>query len=258
MRTWREGINSDGSLEANLVATLGEFPIRPEPPAGRAERIGMEADEGHEDIADDTAATTAFITYCDASGEPSARTITFRSLAMRDGRPESILSWCHARGAIRRFRFDRIEEMMCPETGEMLDPLEHCLQLKRDGALKVQDFVLIRMMRIVTFMARCDGELHALEKSHLEDVLGRYFRFFGGDDAEYECAIREAKRLAPGSRDFTRSINYLLTQDNRQELARFAIDACGGMMDADGHHRDEEVRWGIEAGNLLRQAAARS
>lgn len=243
------------SFEDRLVAELGEFPIRPEAPAGRQVRVGDEAENSEPDETDESATTTAFIAYTDAHGEPSERVITFRGLEQQDDRVVSILSWCHERQAIRRFRIDRIGEMICPESGEVLDPIEHCLALKRNGALKMRDFALTRVMNIATFMARCDGDYHHLERDYLEDMLGRYFRFFGGDDAAFECAMVEAPRLAPGSRDFIRALYYLRTRPNRRELARFVLNACAETMDADGHHHDDEIRWGIEVGDILKRTA---
>ena len=243
------------TFEVRLVAELGEFPIRPEVPAGRQVRVGKEVDRGEPDQTDESATTTAFIAYTDANGEESERVITFRGLEQQDDSVVSILSWCHERQAIRRFRIDRISEMICPESGEVLDPMEHCLALKRGGALKMRDFPLTRVMNIATFMARCDGDYHQLERDYLEDMLGRYFRFFGGDDPAYECALAEAPRLAPGSRDFTRALYYLRTRPNRRELARFVLNACAETMDADGYHHQDEVRWGIEASEILKRTA---
>lgn len=246
-----------GFWERASLATLRHVHVIPPAPKGRtlfvSERDPAPPDRTRR--ADESSSAAVHIEYCDAEGFTSARNITIRRIAGAPGYPETLYARCHLRKQSRAFRLDRIKTMICVATGEVLDPVEHCLALHRDGALKIEDKVLTRLMRVMTFVARCDGSFHALEQSQLEESLGRYFRFFGGDDAAYECALTEAPRLAPSGADMMRSLNWLKTAPQRQELARFTINACAGMIDADGRHAPEEINWGIEVSDALKQIA---
>lgn len=211
-----------------------------------------------DDAQDQSASWSTFITYTDSKGDDSARVITFRKISGRFGHPETIHAYCHLRKEPRRFTISNITGMVCTATGEDLDPLQNCLALHRAGALKIEDLVLTRVMRLLTFMARCDGEFHTLEQSVLSDVIGRYFRFFGGDDDAYECAIREAPRLAPSGDQFLRDLRWLKTAPQRSELSRFVLDGCAQMIEADGVQAPEEVTWALEVSDALKRMAAGS
>lgn len=247
------------SALSRVAEAVGHRRIRPPAPPGRKEGV-PDKDPSTAMVvceADESASTTAFITYTKASGEESARTITFHRIKGHFGKPENIGAYCHVRDRYRDFRIDRIGSMVCTVTGEELDPVEHCIALHNSGALKIEDVVLTRMIRVVAFMARCDGEFHRLEQSELADTIGRYMRFFGGDDAAYECAIKEAPRVAPSGEDFLKSLRYLTRAPDAKALCGFALDACAGMIDADGRIADDEVNWGIEVSNLLKAKAGR-
>jgi hypothetical protein len=251
----------EGWLGRIRSAVAGKRVIPPEPPgkhsAGPAADAELPAKEGRDDH---SASWSTFITYTDRHGEESSRVISIRKISGKFGKPELIGAHCHLRGAYREFKVANITGMICTNTGEELDPLENCLALHRHGALKIEDVVLTRMMRLLVFMARCDGEFHKLERTTLDEVLGRYFRFFGGDDAGYECAVKEAPRLAPDGQQFGRDLGWLARmspRDMRPQLARFAIDSCGAMIDADGMQAAEEVYWGVEVGNALKRIAGR-
>jgi len=200
--------------------------------------------------------SSCFIEYIGADGVDSARVITLKRIDGPSGNPQLIGAHCHTRDAYRSFRIDRIRSMVDCATGEELDPISHCIALQRGGALKVEDKALARIMTIMIFIARCDGEFHALEQEALDDILGRYFRFFGGDDAAYECARREAMRLAPDGDDVMRAVRWIKRAPMGQELASFVLKGTMAMIDADGRHHDEEVYWGIELSNELKKIAA--
>jgi len=201
--------------------------------------------------------SSCYIEYTSADGEQTKRTITLRMIEGPPGNPQMLGAHCHVRNRYRNFRLDRIEEMVDCVTGEVLDPFEHCLALQRSGALKVEDKALLHIMRIITFMARCDGDFHAFEQEALDDIIGRYFRFFGGDDAAYECATREAMRLAPSDRDVLSGIRWIKKAPMGKQFASFVLDASKVMIDADGFHRDEEVYWAVELSNELKKIAGR-
>lgn len=207
--------------------------------------------------ADHSSGTSCFIEYTNAAGENSARSITLRRIEGHFGKPETIGAHCHVQEKYKAFRLDRIHSMVDCLTGEVLDPVEHCIALHRHGALKIEDKALARVMRVNTFMARCDGHFHALEQDALDDILGRYFRFFGGDDDAYECARKEAMRLAPDAGDVMRSIAWLKKAPQGNELAKFLLQSSAAIIDADGRHHEQEVYWAIELGNELKKIAMR-
>lgn len=237
--------------------SLGRKMVVPPIPPGKVQRGESIIEASAPALEDEAASTSCFIEYVDRDGEPSSRVITMRSIAGDFGSIETIRAFCHLRGALREFRIDSVQAMFCAYTGEELDPMEHCLAIARNGALKIENRPLVRIMRIVTFMARCDREFHTLEAEALEDILGRYFRSFGGDDAAYDCARREAVRLAPTGKQALSAVNYLRRLPHSDELARFAIRAAAEMIDADGRHHPQEVHWGVELGTVLRQIAGR-
>jgi hypothetical protein len=233
----------------------GKRVVPPVPPQ-RTIITGIIETGDHPKRADHSSGASCFIEYTNAEGVHSARAITVRRIEGHFGKPETIGAHCHVQDRYKAFRVDRIDAMFDCVTGEELDPIEHCIALHRAGALKIEDKALARVMRILTFMARCDGEFSALEQDAIDDVLGRYFRFFGGDDAAYECARREAMRLAPDADDVMRSITWIKRAPLGKELAGFVLKGSAAVIDADGRHDEDEVYWGIELGNALKKIAA--
>lgn len=248
----------EGWIQRLQTAVKGKR-VEPPVPEGRQVYVGAkDADEGPVATeTDESASTSCWIEYTDSKGDESARVITFRRIEGHFGRPEIVRAFCHLRRKTQTFRLDGMRTMACAVSGEELDPIEHCIALHRDGALKIEDKALTRVMRIVMFMARCDGEFHRLEHGAIEDILGRYFRFFGGDDAAYECASREAIRLAPSGDDVVKAVRWLRGAPLAPELAKFAIQASGAVIDADGVHRQAELEWAIELGDGLKKIATR-
>jgi hypothetical protein len=221
-----------------MVATLEAY----EPPKRRTKVSG----------------SSCFIEYTGADGVDSMRVITLHRIDGPSGNPQLIGAHCHTRDAYRTFRIDRIRSMVDGATGEELDPVSHCIALQRSGALKVEDRALGNIMTIMTFLARCDGEFHALEQESLDDIIGRYFRFFGGDDAAYECARREAMRLAPDDSDLLRAVRSIKRNPMAKDLAGFVLKGSMAMIDADGVQHNEEVYWAIELGNELKKIVTSS
>lgn len=218
----------------------------------------LEPDEPGEILEiDESASASVIISYVDAKGERSERPITINSIK-GNGETSTLLNcYCHVRERPRSFRLDRIEDMCCEQSGEVLDPVEHCIALHRSGALKIADKDLTATMRIMTFIARCDDEFHVLENEQIEEILGRYLRFFGGDDVMFECAKREVTHLAPSDHHVLNSIEHIAKAKFGPELARFTMRAAGEVIDADGYHRDRELAWSVQLQDGLKQIAMR-
>lgn len=206
---------------------------------------------------DDSASWTVFITYSDAKGAESKRVITFRRIAGRFGDPEWISAHCHLRHKLRRFKIEQITGMACAQSGEVLDPLENCIALQRSGALQIEDLPLTRLMRVLTFFARCDGQFHDCEREVIEDLVGGYFRRFRRDEIGYECAVSQGMRLAPSAEDFIKALKWIAKDPSAGPLARFALESSAAVIAADGVQRPEEFHWGAEASAILKNVASR-
>lgn len=205
---------------------------------------------------DHSAPWSAYIRYTDSAGVESKRRITCRQL-IGYGRAELVRAHCHERDAVRCFRIDRINELVCVETGEVFDPFERFEDMRLHGAIPVEDKAFVELARVLVFLARCDGEHHALEQAALEHHFGRYAMRFGGDDESIARVLKESGRLAPDGTDFVRSLRKFEHAALAPALCRFVIECASGIIDADGRHAPEELNWGIEMGNALKAVADR-
>lgn len=238
-----------------VFQALGSRRVIPPVPQGRvAVPTDTEPDE-QVDQPDNASSTSCFIEYTNSKGEDSSRSITIVRISGHYGQPETLGAHCHAQERYKNFRVDRIQTMCDCETGETLDPLEHCLSLHRHGALKIEDKALARVMQIVTFMARCDGEYHALERDAIDSVIGRYFLNHDGHQADFERASREAHRLAPSADDIRKALQWVKRAPERSRLARFITRSAAEVIDADGIHRLQETEWGIRLDEALKKLA---
>ena len=245
----------DEGIWGQLRAALRGKRVLPTEPPGRASLVA-EADIPEpvtSNDADDAATWTAHIRYQDAAGAVSERMITIRSISGSLGEPEIINAVCHVRNRLRAFRIDRIQEMACIVTGEIIDPRENCMILQRLGALKVEDKALTHLMKLLVFMAKCDGHFHGMERAVFEDVLGRYALRFGGNDETLAVALVEAERLAPDADDLMRSLRAFERMPQREKICRFALDSTAAIIDADGRHAPEEIQWALEVSSALKQ-----
>ena len=239
--------------ETALLTALNGLRVTPNDPPGRVTVVPTRETAQEKATSPDASSSwSAFITYEDANGELSQRTITFRKISMLYDRPETINAYCHKRKAYRSFRVDRISEFVCVETGEVLDPGEHLLDLYRKGALKIDDKNLTRLITILTFMGRCDGYFDVSEKISMQESVERYARFFGStDDASIERALSESKRIAPSSGDLVRAIGGIVRSPESRQLAKFTWESCVRVIDADGVQHPDELRWALQVRDAL-------
>lgn len=236
----------------NLAVVLGDRMVTPGLPPGQTADVHKRERSTRRVKRDDSASWTGFLRYVDGEGRPSARRFTFRSLTWNGG-VTHVLGYCHERRAARTLFVDSITELMCVETGEFLDPRAHIEQLRVSGALGVGDADLDDLGRMLTFLARCDGEFHALEQDALVDAVERYCMRCDGSDAMIEASIKGCGRLAPDSKDMVRAIGRLGRSSNGRSVARLALDAGAAIIDADGRHAPEEVAWAVEMSAALKR-----
>lgn len=191
---------------------------------------------------DASSSWAGYIRYQDAKGEASARRIICRRIEGY-GKAETIAAYCCERKAPRQFRIDRIEELVCLDTGEVLDPMQHFEALRLHGALTVVDKSLNDFARSLVFMARCDGHVHPLEVESVERAIERYIVRFGGDDRMYEQAVRNAGRIAPDGEDLVTSLKRLGQHPQARELGRLMLSSVAEVTAADGELHADEIEW---------------
>lgn len=213
-------------------------------------------DEDGEDR-DESAGACVIIEYGDKQGQFSRRRINFIRATGHFGEIEHIGAFCHERQLYRLFRMDQVRTMWCPVTGEILDPMEHARALATRGAIKANDKVLTAIARLLVFVAACDDQFHPAEQDTIEDEIGRYFRFFGGSDDAYEKAVFELPRLVPDGRDALGALHTLRHVPQSRSVARFTIDACAAVIEADGLQHRAELEWAIEVSAALKSIANR-
>lgn len=191
---------------------------------------------------DQSSSWAGYIRYVDTKGDVSERRIVCRAIEGY-GRAETVQGWCCERRAPRRFRIDRMQELVCLETGEVLDPLGHFEQLRMFGALKVTDKSMADFGRVLAFMARCDGEVHPMESQSIETALERYVVRFGGDDRMLETAVTNVRKITPDGDDFIASLGRLEQHPDARQLGRLLLDCVAKVTDADGRLHAREIEW---------------
>ena len=205
---------------------------------------------------DASSSWAGFIRYTDAKGITSARRIICRRIEGY-GAAEAIGAYCCERNAPRLFKLDRISELVCIDTGEVLDPVHHFDQLRLHGALTIVDKSLNDFARAMVFMARCDGSVHPLETESVDHAIERYIVRFGGDDRMFEQAQRNAGRIAPDGEDFVASLARLGRHPEARQLGRLMSDCLTNITLADGNLHADEIEWSTLAGEALHQMAGR-
>lgn len=204
---------------------------------------------------DPSSSWAGFMRYVDTQGEVSDRRIVCRAIEGY-GRAETIAAYCCERKASRRFRIDRIEELICLESGEVIDPVPHFEMMRLHGALKVLDKSLSDIGRILVFMAKCDGAVHPLEIDAVHEGMGKYVLRYGGDDEDLARALKNIGKIAPDGEDLVKSLDRVGRHPERKQVSRLLLDCIGKVTMADGHVHADELEWGAIAQRYLTQIAA--
>lgn len=239
-------------ISDEIVGYVAGKRVIPPVPPGRIVAVSQDEPISPSSRRDETAALSLFIEYVDAAGATSTRRIACRSY---DPPADTITAWCFERDAIRAFRCDRIVSAACTETGEFFE-LNALVDRLRSRGLPVRDAGLNMVLRILTFLMRCDG-VHSSEAIALEDAVTSYALRFDGDDQLVEQALRQARTMAPDERDFLKALRFVTLRRDGPALARFLQSQARRIIDADGRHSAEETRFGIELDRLLTKVAAK-
>lgn len=230
-------------LAAHYGATI-------EPPPGRSSRgpaSDAEVAESPPGSAIDLMGLTVHLTYVDAKGETSERTVQCRKAWVAAG-SAYVGGVCALRGAYRSFRIDRIIEIADFTSGELIAPevfFEHIGLYETEPAtlafMKEVRLGLIVLMAI----ARSDGRLYSEEievalrwADHLADIRG-----IDMDDA----TLRRVDLLARNCRpDVETARMAFVAVGASGEESRLLARYVRQMIDADGIVASEEIEM-IEA-----------
>ena len=239
----------------NLHGLLLGRRVTPQIALGRSTFVdddGSEIESGF----DGSAAAAIQIVYTDSSGKRSERRVTCRKI-IANGWPEQVMGYCHERQALRQFKIASIEELFdLSDGGVAVDVRAYFDRLHVDGILCRQDELLCDFVRLLVFMARCDGHYHPMEEAALEYAVGRYFRNYGGSDADHETVMDRCRGLAPEGENVERAIRHIARSPERATLSRLALDSIGSVIDADGRHDPSEVEWAIAITDELKSCTA--
>ncbi|HZV57725.1 MAG TPA: hypothetical protein VFF89_08625 [Sphingobium sp.] len=243
------------SVFVRIAQTVGDRSVRPPLPGWCKPWVDDAEAPSAPATRDHSASWSGYIRYVNAQGQESQRRIVCRRIE-GFGRAETIGAWCCERKAHKRFRVDRIQELVCLQTGEILDPLAHFENLRLRGALNVIDKSLADIGRILVFMAKCDGYYHPLEVQGVTDTMERYVLRFGGDDNTLETAARNVARLAPDGEDFIAALRKVQLHPQSSQLARLILEGVSAVIDADGRYTAEEIEWAEVVVSELKRMAA--
>lgn len=242
-----------GMISESIRTFLAGKRVVPQVPPERTITLVAEEATPASPRRDGTASLGLFIAYVDIKGDQSERRIACRSY---DRSADIINAWCFEREALRAFRVDRITSAACTETGELFDLLELVDRL-RAGGLPVKDQGLNAVLKILTFLMRCDGTHHR-ERVAIEDAITSYALRFDGDDAMVDLALRQSRTMAPDERDFLKALRFISLRPDGPALARFVRSHAQRIIDADGQHSPEEAQFAIELDGVLASVAGRA
>jgi Predicted transcriptional regulator len=191
---------------------------------------------------DQSSSFAAYIGYTAESGKRSERRIICRKVEGY-GKAETIGAWCCETKAHKRFRIDRISDLICLKTGEVLDPSQHFEMLRLHGSVGINDKALTDLCRILVFMAKCDGDVHPLEEKVIATAVERYVLRFGGDDRLVVTTLKNSAKIAPDHVDFVDSLAAIERHPNSRSVASLLIEHIGEVAVADGQLHANELEW---------------
>lgn len=247
----RQGI----SIE-RVRAAIGDRRVTPPLPHGQQADVSGDHDRDEIGIVERDASSgwSCFMVYRDAEGDMTKRRVTCRGIS-GEGRPVYFSGYCHERRAPRRFRIDRIIELIDYQTGELVEPLRQFEDLRMHGLLPMRDRSLADLALTMVFMAKCDGEFHPLEHDAIEQGLSRYLLRCGGSEHEISAVLKAIPALAPDGDDVCDAVKRLLKSGSCGSIARLIMDCSTDVMLADGRYQREETLWSNELMLLLADAA---
>lgn len=197
------------------------------------------------------------IVYTDSKGACAARRITCQKVRSERGRL-FLDAVCHERKGFRSFRVDRIGQIIDMETGEIIEAAAFVGTFRLDdaradvegwGLHREERYHLIAGLKLLTFMARCDGEWHPFEGDVISEFILDFWdaRDQPGNPPSQEI-MAYARKLSPLPQDFYTSLRRIARNGS---LTRLVLPAVGAVIDADGLIHSEEHRWFVELREYL-------
>ncbi len=184
-----------------------------------------------------------WLRYRNARGEISERSVTLRFAWSEDG-VTYCRGLCHMRGALRTFRADQIEQLVCLATGECPDSPGEWLAHHGLFGEHTQDSATVSALRacrdelmVLAYMGHSDGHLDPEEVEVAIDFV------MMSTEADIDRAHCESfiKRLAPDPDDLEAVVNRLAKRPDRWDDLRRSVRR---LVDADGIvTASEQLAW---------------
>lgn len=217
-----------------------------------ARRVAVEQPTGHqvlivEELDDEIEAAEPlaiplglFIEYSDSKGAITRRRIACKGY---DAARDTVKAFCFERKAVRAFKVERIREVIAADTGEVL-PLQIVVEQLRGKALPVHDERLARVLTVLVFLMRCDGQVHPAEKEVIESAATSFAMRFDGDEETVDRALRAAFRAAPDGDDLVLALEWIAARPECLQLVRLLMPLVDRIVSADGVVTSEEAYFG--------------
>lgn len=236
---------------------VGRAPVAPSPPGwtpelpatDAADELAVESEEAIP-VGDSIRGVTLILNYIDAEGIGSTRQISCSRLEQMHG-ALYLRAFCHYRLAPRKFRIDRIVGVFDALTGEQLgEGTDYFAAYVADrvaggagewGLSPDQRAALGAALVVLTFLSRCDGHCHALEREEIETfTAGWWMRAeISAPFPEADIAAR-VRRLSPDVEALEIAAQHVL----RDRLLRPMVAGYARrLIEADGRIADQEQEW---------------
>lgn len=194
--------------------------------------------------------TQVEIEYLDSRHQASIRRIVCLRLETRAA-VHYLSARCLERKAPRTFRVDRITSLIDPATGEIHQPGHVWLMQFEDALVSDAPFRyglspthyadFNAGLTVLAFIARCDGQWHALEGDAIEAFASAYWiRAEIAAPFDEIAVMRHAARLGPDAESLLDAIARCAANPVLQRIICRHVDA---VIDADGYHHPKEIYW---------------
>jgi hypothetical protein len=167
---------------------------------------------------------------------------------------------CHAAKGYRQFRTDRILAVYDAITGEAVGDGEFFWRFEVNstrerartwGLSPSQKATLVAGLNVLSFMARCDGRWHPLEREPVEAfVCSMWLRKEWPNEPPIREILHHAERLTPDSETFFRGLSHYAQSSTSTTLLRRAVAA---LIEADGVIADAEFEWGMRFDSFFQE-----
>lgn len=197
--------------------------------------------------------------YVDSKGSSTSRLITCTRYDQH-GNEGYLRAFCHMRMKTRQFKISRITEIFDPSSGESLgavdqfftqfDPNQIHASAPGWGLSVAQRSDFTALLNSLVFVANCDRDFHQLERTSLEDFIGRYWwRMELAGDPDCDSIMSYADRIAPDAETFWVSLHRIA---ENPKLIKILKESVIDMMEADGHLAEQEFYWGAKIDEFFR------